>query len=442
MSNWYVNENESWYAPLGQTGPVAQEPKKKKRGWLKAVVAVLIVIGLITGSALLFPNRNAAPAAVRPDRQEDSNDFDFGQFITPREDEDDTMPDDFRDFFESFYTSTEDSRTTINIERAPLPRNFSCTVAPAGEELSLQELYRRCSQSIVAISGYIDGKNGYNWGTGIILSEDGLILTNTHVIADCDRATVTLGDDSVCEAKLVGADSISDIAVLKIEARGLTPVVFGDSSALEVGDSVAAIGNPLGEEFRLTLTCGIISAIERGINYKGHSMSLLQTDTAINEGNSGGPLLNMCGQVIGITNMKMMSSYSSIEGIGFAIPSVTVVKIINLIVKEGIVNGRPSIGIVVGMIPDEAREKWPDKMPENGGLYIVSVAEGSDALAKGLQSGDIILEADGVAVSTTSELSAMKDKLSVGDTMHFKILRDGEIMEFDVAMVDTNDVYG
>ena len=442
MSNWYATENDGWYAPLTQNEPAAEKPVKKSRSWIKALIAVLVVIGLITGSALIFPNKSAKPEIVKPSQKEDSNDSNFGQFIIPREDDDDTMPDDYREFFENFYTAVDDSRTSINIEKTERPKGFECTIAPAGEELSLQELYRRCSKSIVAISGYMDGKSGYNWGTGVILSEDGLILTNTHVIADCDRATVTLPDDSVCEAKLVGADSISDIAVLKIEAKGLTPAVFGDSSVLEVGDSVAAIGNPLGEEFRLTLTCGIISAIERGINYKGHSMSLLQTDTAINEGNSGGPLLNMCGQVIGITNMKMMSSYSSIEGIGFAIPSVTVVKIINLIVKEGIVNGRPSIGIVVGMIPDEAREKWPDKMPENGGLYIVSVAEGSDALAKGLQSGDIILEADGVAVSTTSELSAMKDKLSVGDTMHFKILRDGKIMEFDVAMVDTNDVYG
>ena len=352
------------------------------------------------------------------------------------------MPDDYHEFFENFYTTTEDGRTTVKIERAPLPVKFSCTIEAAGEELSLQELYRRCSQSIVAISGYIDGKSGYNWGTGIILSADGLVLTNTHVIADCDRATVTLGDDSVLEAKLVGADSISDIAVLKIEASGLTPAVFGDSAALEIGDSVAAIGNPLGEEYRLTLTRGIISGIERGINYKGHNMSLLQTDTAINEGNSGGPLLNMYGQVIGITNMKMMSSYSSIEGIGFAIPSVTVVNIINTLVKNGAVVGRPSIGITVGQIPDEAREKWPDMMPEDGGLYISAVAEGSDALEKGIRPGDILLEANGVPVSTTDEVSAMKDKLAVGETMHFKILRDGKILEFDVALVDTNDVYG
>ena len=437
MSNWYATENDGWYAPLQQE-TTAQKTKKKGRGWIKAAIAVLLVIALIVGSALVFPNGGAGKEA----QTAEGDDPNFGQFILPGG-EDDTMPDDFHDFFADFYTSAADeSRTNIKIEQVPLPVSFECTVAPAGEELSLQELYRRCSGSIVAISGYIDGKNGYNWGTGVVLSRDGLVLTNTHVIADCDRATVTLADDSVWEARLVGADSISDIAVLKIEAKDLTPAVFGDSAALEVGDSVAAIGNPLGEEFRLTLTRGIISAIERGMNYKGHSMNLLQTDTAINEGNSGGPLLNMYGQVIGITNMKMMSSYSSIEGIGFAIPSATVVKIVNVLTRLGVVEGRPSIGITVGMIPDAAREKWPDMMPKEGGLYISAVAEGSDALAKGIRPGDIILEVDGTVVSTTAEISAMKDKLAVGETMHLKILRDGKILEFDVAMVDTNDVYG
>jgi serine protease Do len=140
--------------------------------------------------------------------------------------------------------------------------------------------------------------------------------------------------------------------------------------------------------------------------------------------------------------MKMMSSYSSIEGIGFAIPSATVIRIVNLLVKDGDVTGRPAIGITVGMIPDEAREQYPDKLPKEGGLYIVEVSDGSDAQKKDLRPGDVILEVDGVAISTTAELSTMKDKLNVGDTMHFKIFREGEILEIDVALVDTNDVYG
>lgn len=441
MNNWYVSEQDNWYAPLqSESAPASAAPKKTLRGWMKALIALTLVVALIGSSALLFPNRAAENDS---EEKKPENNSPFGQFILPpADDEEGEMPDDFRDFFNSFYTSTEDGRTVINMERAKLPIDFECRIVSASEELSLQELYRGCSKSIVAISGYMNGKAGYNWGTGIILSADGLILTNTHVIADCDRATVTLSDDTVYEAKLVGADSISDIAVLQIEAEGLVPVVLGDSAALEVGDRVAAIGNPLGQEFRLTLTDGIISGIERGINFKGHSMNLLQTNTAINEGNSGGPLFNMAGQVIGITNMKMMSSYSSIEGIGFAIPSATVAKIVNTIVVSGTVTGRPSIGITVGAIPDAARERYADKLPKSGGLCITAVAEGSDALKKGLKPWDIIMKVNGVEVGTTAEISAMKDALEVGDTMTFTILRDGEILEIEVMLVDTNDVYG
>ena len=438
MSNWYVSEQDSWYAPLQQTVAEAapEAPKKKKlRGVFKALIAVVLVVALIVGSALMFPNRSAAQSV---DEQEEKPSTPFGQYILPPSDEDDGMPDSYSDFFDSFYTTTDTGKTEIHIRQAELPIPFDCRVLPAGEELSLQELYRGCAKSIVAISGFMDGESGYNWGTGVILSEDGLVLTNTHVIADCDRATVTLGDDSEYEAELVGADSISDIAVLKIEASGLTPAVFGDSTVLEVGDRVAAIGNPLGEEFRLTLTDGIISGIERGLNYKGHSMNLLQTNTAINEGNSGGPLFNMYGQVIGITNMKMMSSYSSIEGIGFAIPSSTVANIVNTLVVSGTVTGRPSIGITVGAIPDNAKERY--QLPD--GLYISAVADGSDAAEKGVKAGDIILKVNGVEVSTTAEISAMKDALNVGDTMRFTLWRNGEILEIDVMLVDTNDVYG
>ncbi len=439
MSNWYVSESDSWYAPLRQDAPAEETKNQNKKGrvWLKVLFGAALLIGLIVGSALLFPNKSAEP------EQNGSGGSNFGQFILPpAEDEDETMPDDYRDFFDNFYTVIENERSSTGIRKTKLERDFAVQLEPAGEELTLKEIYRRGSQSIVAISSYTNGKAGYSWGTGIILSEDGLILTNAHIIEDGDRAAVTLGDDKVYDAKLVGVDFISDIAVLKIEATGLPPAVFGDSSTLEVGDRVAAIGNPLGEEFRLTLTDGIISGIERGVNYNGRSMNLLQTNTAINEGNSGGPLFNMSGQVIGITNMKMMSSYSSIEGIGFAIPSATAAKIVNALIRDGEVTGRPSIGVTVGAIPDSAREHYGDKLPASGGLYVSGVAEGSDALEQGIRRGDIILKADGVEVSTTAQLSGMKDKLAVGDTMRFTIWRDGEILEIDVKLVDTNDIYG
>ena len=303
--------------------------------------------------------------------------------------------------------------------------------------MSLKELYSDCAQSIVAIYGYIDGQSGYYWGTGVILSEDGLILTNTHVVSGCDSATVQLSDNTEYEAKLVGADELSDIAVLKIEASGLKAARFGESRDLAVGDKVAAIGNPLGETFRLTLTDGIISAIERGISYKGHSMTLLQTNTAINEGNSGGALFNMYGQVIGITNMKMMSSYSSIEGIGFAIPSATACSIANSLIKYGEVWGRPSIGITVGAIPKNVLEHYD--LPQ--GLYVSAVQAGSDAEKEGIQPGDIITAVNYQPVTTTDEVNDIKNSLAVGDIMIFDIWRNGETMEIEVVLMDTNDVY-
>ena len=310
-------------------------------------------------------------------------------------------------------------------------------VQPGEQELSLQELYAACADSIVGITAYPEDQNGYYWGTGVIADENGLIITNAHVIEGCASAEVTLYNNESYEALLVGADTVSDLALLKIDCSGLPAASFADISGLSVGDPVAAIGNPLSEEFRSTLTNGIISAIDRGMNYNGHTMSLLQTNAAINQGNSGGALFNMYGQVVGITNMKMMSYFSSIEGIGFAIPSSTVKAVVDQLAENGEVRGRPSIGITVGAIPQEAVENY--ELPE--GLYISAVAENSDAAAQGIREGDILTAIDGQSVSSTEEVAAIRDTKSVGDSLRFTIWREGETFEVDVLLMDTNDVY-
>lgn len=437
--NWY--KTEDWYKPLTNDPPEAEGESKKKKGSKKGFTPLritglcVLVLVLIIATSLAFSQGNDKELDKLPSLP-DKGFAPFEPFNIPGEDEE--LPEDWQDFFDSFYKNVQRDVTEINIPRAELPENFSLQIQPEDEEeLSLQELYKKSSPSIVAISGYVDGMNGYNWGTGVVLSSDGLILTNTHVIDGCDSATVTLNDDTVYDAKLVGADVISDIAVLKIEANGLTPASFGDSSVLSVGDRVAAIGNPLGETFRSTLTDGIISAIERGINHNGHSMNLLQTNTAINEGNSGGALFNMYGQVIGVTNMKMMSSFSSIEGIGFAIPSNTVKEVVDSLCTYGEVKGRPSIGITVGAIPENAAEHY--ELPH--GLYISAVSPGSDAEKKGIQAGDILLEVNGQIVETTEDVNAIKSPLHVGDTMTFKIWREGKTFEVEVELMDTNQVY-
>jgi len=422
-NNWY--DSESWYRPLHtpQQQIKAENPKKKYR-WAWAAVILALAVLLIAGSSILF--RDKAPAQAPA--QDTQTPYTEGE-----------LPQDWKQFFGGFFDPIQTEEVKIEIEKADLPIDFVLEPEEAEEgELLLQELYQNCAQSVVGISGYTGLDIAYSWGSGVIISPDGLIVTNTHVINGCDRATVTLYDDSEFEAKLVGADAISDIAVLKIDAEGLPTARFGQSESLMVGEHVAAIGNPLGESFRMTMTDGIISAIERGINYNGRTLTLLQTNTALNEGNSGGALFNMDGQLVGITNMKMMSSGANIEGIGFAIPSSTVCQVVNAILREGEYRGRVSIGITVGAISERYAQEY--ELPN--GLLITAVSSGSDAEAKGLQPYDILLAVNGEEVSTTDQVGRIKDQFGVGDSLRLKIWRDGEIFEVDVQLMDTIDIYG
>lgn len=411
---------ESWYAPLKKTESVpekaAERPKEHKTAWRIAGIAFIVLL-LIVGTSVAFGNGSAA---------EQGSAYGSGN-----------MPGSAEEFFDSYYGETESSEVEYNVPTTKYDGSFELEFAPADSaELSLSELYEKCYKSIVAIYGYVDDMDGYYWGTGVIMSEDGLILTNTHILDGCDRMEVILYDDSSFEAQVVGADGISDLTVLKINATGLQTAQFGDSALLKVGDSVAAIGNPIGEEFRMTMTDGIISAIERGINYNGHSMTLLQTNTALNHGNSGGALFNMRGQVIGITNMRWQSSYSTVEGIAFAIPSATAQTVANALVRDGEVRGRPAIGLTLGAIPESAAEEY--ELPE--GLYVTAVSENSDAAAKGIKKGDIVTAVNSVAVKTTDEVVEIRNGLAVGDSMTFTVWRDGESFDVEIVLGDQNDL--
>ena len=426
MSEEYKN-SESWYAPLKREEAAPAKEKKKKRlpvGW-RIALGALLLFGLIAGSSMLFSNAGS-----------ETGGGDGGSIQIPAPG--DQMPEDPKDFFENYYTAPGGGKAEYHLPKEEKQFDFKIELNPVEDgEKSLQEIYADCADSIVAITGYVDGKTGYYWGTGIVLSADGLILTNAHVVEKSDRATVTLSDNTSYEARLVGADAASDVAVLKIDAEGLKPAVFGDSDALSVGEKVAAIGNPLGEDLRTTLTDGIISAIGRGVNFNGNSMNLLQTNTAINEGNSGGALFNMYGQVIGVTNMKMMSSYSSIEGIGFAIPSTTVRSVVNSLILYGEVRGRPAVGVTVGAIPENASQQY--NLP--GGLYVTEVSKGSDAEAKGIVPGDIITAVNGEPAKTTEDIVRVKNALYVGDSITFTIWRNGETFDVEVVLVDFNEIY-
>lgn len=433
MNNWYTpnnTETSQWYAPLHPVAPVSQneESSVSSRRRVKRIVAFILVLAVIASaiSYSIIPHTGKArPVIGTGDWNEPSEPAEF--------------PDDFGDFFSQYYTATENEKIEVRIPGGEGNLTFDLSLAPAaGEELTLQKLYQKCASSIVGISGYTDGMTGYNWGTGVVLSSDGLVLTNTHVIDNCDSAEVVLKGVERYDAVLIGADAISDLAVLKIDANGLIPAEFGDSTRLSVGDQVAAIGNPLGDEFTRTLTDGIVSAIDRDISYNGRNMTLIQTNAALNEGNSGGALFNMHGQVVGITNMKMMSSFSSIEGIGFAIPSSTVKKVVASLVEFGEVKGRPSIGITVGQIPTNAMEHY--NMPE--GLYVAAVSEGSDAEKQGIRVGDVIIAVDGQNVTTTEEVVSIKDAHQVGETLTFSVWRPEGSFEISITLMDTNDIYG
>lgn len=329
-----------------------------------------------------------------------------------------------------FPLPTEDQAET-SILRAPTDPGVTLPLQTVhGEILSLQALYQKCLPSIVGIRAHLSDGSGAT-GTGIVMTEDGYIITNYHVIQGAKRAEVVFQDGALFPARLVGGDQTSDLAVLKIAANGLTPAEFGDSDALQVGDAALAIGNPLGEELQGTMTDGIISAIERDVNVDGNTMTLIQTTAALNSGNSGGALLNIYGQVVGVTNMKMMSYYDTIEGLGFAIPTVSAKTVVDELLAYGHVRGRPTLGITAYSVTSE--DAGEDMEP---GVYISTVTPGSGAEEAGLQPGDIITHCNGKAVTTVDEINAAKEGLEAGDSLHFRVLRDGERFEVDVVLVE------
>lgn len=267
-------------------------------------------------------------------------------------------------------------------------------------------------------------------GSGFIISDDGYILTNYHVIESSNSITVTLFNGETYEAEVIGHDESNDLAVLKIDAVGLAPVVLGDSDNLNVGDDVLAIGNPLGE-LTFTLTAGKISAKDREVTFSNAvTMNLLQTDCAINSGNSGGALFNMYGEVIGITNAKYSSSSSgaSIDNIGFAIPMNSIRNIVDSIIEKGYFS-KPYIGV---MVADVAQEYQIYGLPL--GASVQSVAEDSPAAKAGLAVGDIITKVGDKTVSGGNDVVAMVRSADIGQRLNLVVYRKGEYVEIEVEV--------
>lgn len=308
------------------------------------------------------------------------------------------------------------------------------TAGSDGAELSVTQIAAKVGPSVV---GIVNKQSVTTWfgtseqdgsGSGIIISEDGYILTNSHVVENATSLTVILSNNSEYTANIVGMDEKTDLAVLKIDATGLPAAELGKSSELAVGDLAVAIGNPLGMEFYGSVTQGIISALNRTMNVDGREYTLIQTDAAINPGNSGGPLVNKYGQVVGINTVKISSS--SAEGMGFAIPIDVAAPIVNDLITNGYVTGRPQIGVATRDITENMSQYYGMPM----GVYVVSVVEGSGAEAAGIKTGDIITKANGKEIQTAEELNSVKDEHKAGDVLSLTVVRSGQEMPVNVTL--------
>ncbi len=292
--------------------------------------------------------------------------------------------------------------------------------------MSVKDVVTNTEQSVVEITTESAATDTYfqqmvttGAGSGVVITKDGYIVTNHHVVDGANKITVRTKDGKEYEAKLIGKDEKTDLAVIKISGDSFTPAIFGHSSKLSVGDEAIAIGNPLGE-LGGTVTRGIISALDREITIDGKTMTLLQTDTAINKGNSGGGLFNTEGELIGIVNAK--SSGMSVEGLGFAIPIDTAKDVIESLIANGYVTGRPQLGVSMVDITDEI-SAFQSGVSEFG-VYVAKVSENSAAAAAGMQVKDRIVSVDGTEISSAAELAKVIDSKKVGDTIKIVVERD------------------
>ena len=312
----------------------------------------------------------------------------------------------------------------------------------SGSSLTTEQVADLVSPSVVVITTEQVVYSQWSWygqnqvesgaGSGVIISSDGYILTCAHVVDGASTITVTIGDKDYT-ATLVGEDTTSDIAVIKIDADGLTPATVGNSDSLKVGQSVMAVGNPLGE-LGGTVTGGMISALNRSVTIQGSSsvntMSLIQMDASVSPGNSGGGLFNMNGELVGIVNAK--SSSSDAEGLGFAIPINDAIKVAQELMENGYVTGRPYLGITYLAVEDA---QTAAQLGVNAyGVYVVEVVKGGPAEKAGLQAGDRIVSVDGTEIASKDDLGTLMQKHAAGDTLSITIARDGQMQTVNVTL--------
>lgn len=352
----------------------------------------------------------------------------------------------FVGYFDNPEAASADKEIVLsqNIPYSNVGEDFSAISTETEKKaLSVEEIAKQAGPSIVGIScttpvrTFYGTQNSESIGSGIIIGKDGQILTNYHVINGAQTITVNLTSGGKYEAKVIGGDEKTDIAVLKIDAKEeLHVAIIGNSDEVEVGSLAVAIGNPMASELFGTVTAGVISGVNRSMVVDEREMTLIQTDAAISPGNSGGALINKYGEVIGINSVKLVDN--SAEGLGFAIPMNEAVPIVQDLVKYGYVKGRPIIGVSVREITKEIAHY--NNLPVESGLYIMSVSEGSGAYRAGLTRGDIIIKMQGEAVKTATQMNKIRDKYKAGDKVTVTFIRDGKQKTVNLTL--TEDLSG
>ena len=400
------------YIPEWTQPTQPEEPKKKRRTWLK-ITALLLALAIVAslGRALL---RSAINGLAAHNASGDS--------AQPAADASGAA------------SAPESAGEPYQRELTPLPETLP--TYDSGKTLTAQEVYGINVDAVCGIATEVTtnvfGQTASTAvvGSGFVLTEDGYVVTNNHVVEGTDNVSVKLHDGSTYPAEVVGGDSLSDVALLKIEAEGLSHVAVGDSDAIAVGEGCIAIGNPLGE-LTFTMTGGYVSALPREINISGKPISMFQTDAAINAGNSGGPLFDMAGNVIGITSAKISGitgSGASIEGVGFAIPINEALRVVYDLQEYGYVRGRAFLGVTVKELDAATADTYG--LPV--GPIVQSVVADSCADKAGIAVKDIILAFNGRNVKTYTQLMSALNKCSAGDEVTLHIYRAGA--ELDVTL--------
>lgn len=399
-----------WKQPTQPEEP--EEPKKKRRTWLK-ITALLLALAIVAslGRALLRSAINGLAAHNAS-----------GDPAQPAADASGAA------------SAPESAGEPYQRELTPLPETLP--TYDSGKTLTAQEVYGINVDAVCGIATEVTtnvfGQTASTAvvGSGFVLTEDGYVVTNNHVVEGTDNVSVKLHDGSTYPAEIIGGDSLSDVALLKIEAEGLSHVAVGDSDAIAVGEGCIAIGNPLGE-LTFTMTGGYVSALPREINISGKPISMFQTDAAINAGNSGGPLFDMAGNVIGITSAKISGitgSGASIEGVGFAIPINEALRVVYDLQEYGYVRGRAFLGVTVKELDAATADTYG--LPV--GPIVQSVVADSCADKAGIAVKDIILRFNGRTVQTYTQLMSALNKCSAGDEVTLRIYRAGA--ELDVTL--------